>query len=58
MIKVGIIGSSGYTGNSCGFWPATQADVTYLASHTYAGSPVGDILPALSTLGVCTGRHR
>ncbi len=50
MIKVGIIGSSGYTGGEFLRILAghPEAEVTYLASHTYAGSRVGDVLPAFA----------
>lgn len=49
--RVGIVGASGYAGGELIRLLLQHPDVqiTYLSSHTYAGKPVSDAFPGLST---------
>ena len=51
MIKVGIVGASGYTGlELCRLLLAhDQVQITHIFSTQYQGQPLGDLYPQLKT---------
>ncbi|MGI6036905.1 MAG: N-acetyl-gamma-glutamyl-phosphate reductase [Limnochordia bacterium] len=48
MIKVGIIGTSGYTGSELLrlLHNHPQVEINYIASHSHAGRPIKEVMPA------------
>jgi N-acetyl-gamma-glutamyl-phosphate reductase len=52
MIRVGVIGATGYAGSQLVALLAAhpQVEITYLASHSYSGKSFGEIYPSLALL--------